>query len=107
LLTLAFVLELVAFAAFAAFGFMFNLDTPIRIVIFILLFVLLVSFWGLYMAPRATKKLNVPAYYLAKSVIYSISAIVLFNLYGIATGSVFVIACLADEILLFKHNTEK
>jgi hypothetical protein len=107
LLTLAFALELVAFAAFSAFPFVFEISALLRIGLFIILFVLLITFWGVYMAPRASKKLNVLPYYCAKLIIYAVSAFVLFELIGTGVGLVFIVACLLDEAFLYKHNTAK
>lgn len=107
LLALAFLLEIVAFIAFSAFGYVFPLPGWAQLALFIVLFVALVSFWGVYMAPKAPKKLDLIPYYIAKAVIYGISAVTIFVTRGPAPCSTFVVLALLDEALLFRHNLEK
>lgn len=105
LLTLAFLLELVAFAAFSAVAFVFTANLPLRIISFVLLLALLILFWSIFMAPRAAKKLNIVPYYCVKLVIYAISTFVLFKMMGPGVGVAFILASLLDEALLHSHNT--
>ena len=104
LLTLAFILELVAFVSFSALSFVFDSSSPMKILFASVSFILLIIFWGLYMSPRATKKLGPTNYYIAKLIIYSVSAFVIFSLIGGLASFVFVIAFLADELLLYRLN---
>ena len=104
LLTLAFLLEIVAFIAFAAFGYVFPLSGGLQIVLFVILFVALITFWSLYMAPKAPKKFSPLPYYITKALIYAVSAVTIFAVKGSALGIKFVILVLVDEALLFRHN---
>lgn len=103
-LLLAFLLELVAFFAFSALPFVFNLNMPARIALSVLLFVALIAFWSLYMAPRASMKFDPVPYYVAKLCIYSVSAFVLFRIFGGQACGAFILACLIDEAALYNHN---
>ncbi|HVS58524.1 MAG TPA: DUF2568 domain-containing protein [Candidatus Saccharimonadales bacterium] len=104
LLALAFVLEIVAFIAFSAFGYVFPLPEWAHLALFAVLFVALVSFWGVYMAPKAPKKLDLIPYYIAKAIIYTVSAVTIFFTRGAAPCSTFMLLALLDEALLFRHN---
>jgi len=103
-LTAAFLLELIAFVSFAAFGYLLHLSTALHLALFVILLSVLIGFWALFMAPRAVYKFKVLPYYLAKGLIYAISATTLFALKGPLWGGLFVILALVDELVLFKHN---
>jgi len=107
LLALAFLLEIVAFISFAAFGYTFPIDNWLKLVLFIVLLVALITFWSLFMAPKAPNKLNPLPYYFAKAIIYTISAITIFATKGVGLGITFVALALADELSLFRHNLSK
>jgi hypothetical protein len=103
-LTLAFLLEIVAFIGFAAVGFLLPVDTLFQIISVVLLFALLVVFWGRYMSPKAPKKVNLAAYYVIKFVIYAVAAFTLFHFYGQFESILFFAASLVNDSLLFKYN---
>ncbi len=104
-LAVAFLLELVAFVAFASFGYLFTSNNTLHITLFVALGSLVIVFWSLFMAPKAPKKLKVTQYYVAKSIIYAVSAVTICGLKGTFLGVLFVVAAAADELLLHKHNT--
>jgi len=106
-LALAFVLELIAFVSFGAIGYVFTMSLVLKIVIFIVLLILVITFWSVYMAPRAIKKLDTRTYYASKAAIYTVSAITIFGTHGVVLGTIFVALCLVDEAFLFRHNLEK
>src|SRR5437764_775807 len=90
-LTIAFVLELIAFAYFAGIAFTLNTGSYIQIILAIILLIILIAFWSLYMAPKATKKLRAPSYFSFKFCIYSISAYSVLRLTGEPYFYVFII----------------
>ena len=104
-LTLAFLLELVAFFSFAFSPLLFQIDKTEQVILAIVLFVALIIFWSLFMAPKAVKKFKLVPYYASKSIIYAIAAIVLFKTTTAVFGCTFIVLVVADEMLLFKHNT--
>ncbi len=101
ILLLAFILELIAFFAFAALAFVFELNTIIQIVMYILLLVLVIAFWSRFMSPRASKKLQGQKYYASKAVIYLIAAFVLFNTVNVTVAVLFIVIWLIDELLVY------
>lgn len=105
LLTLAFLLEIVAFISFAFSSLLLFTDKTIQIVMGIFLFLALITFWGLFMAPKAPKKIKKLLYYISKAIIYAISAIVLFKKINSEFAITFALLALLDEVFLFRHNT--
>lgn len=104
-LGLAFLLEIIAFFSFAGLGSLFHISSVLQAISFVVLLSLLILFWSLFMAPRAAKKLSVVPYYISKVMIFSLSALVIFEKQTVILGVLFVVACLLDEVLLFRHNT--
>jgi hypothetical protein len=103
-LTLAFLLEIVAFIAFAAAALFLPGGSAVHIAVGAVLLGAVIGFWGMYMAPKAPHKFAAPRYYTAKSLIYTVAAITLFMQASIAAGAWFVALALLDEAFLYKHN---
>lgn len=106
-LALAFLLELVAFGYFAAVSFTFDLAKPVQIALFVVLLGALITFWSIFMAPRAVKKFKPFAYYVAKAVVYGVSAYAIYQLASPKWFWIFVVCAVLDDIVLFKHNLEQ
>lgn len=106
-LTLALILEVVAFLSFAAVGFLLPVDTWLQIACVVFLFLLLILFWGRFMSPRAPKKVSLALYYLFKFVIFAIAAFALFYLFGQSESIVFFVASFLNDSLLFKYNKSR
>lgn len=103
-LTFAFLLELVAFASFSCIGLLINTNRILNIIIFLVSLSVLITFWGLFMAPKAKYKFEPVTYYSFKVIIYVLSALVLWVKINPVTGIAFVVLGIIDEALLFKHN---
>ena len=56
------------------------------------------------MAPKASRKLSLVPYYVAKSLIYGICALVLFYKLSSGIGIAFIVLAFLDEAFLYKHN---
>jgi len=106
-LALAFLLELIALLGFAGVGFLFPVAPLLQIVISLVLFALLVVFWGRYMSPKAPKKVNLTAYYLIKFAIYAVATFTIFHLYGYFGSILFFAASLLNDGLLFSYNKDQ
>lgn len=104
---LAFILEIMAFVGFSALGLLVPAPHFVQLGLCALLFVVLVAFWGRFMAPRATHPLPLRAYYAVKTVIYGAAAFMIARLYGQDTGIIFTIALILNELALYKHNAER
>lgn len=103
-LTLAFLLEIIAFFAFAAVGFLLPTTTLLQILCSVGTFGLLISFWGVFMSPKASKKLRLTHYYVVKFIIYAVATFVLYRLVGQTEALLFFIVALLNDCLLFTHN---
>ncbi len=103
-LALAFVLEIVAFICFADIGGLIFKNAVVNTLIFVVLLVALMVFWGLYMAPKASKKLKTTPYYVAKGIIYAVAAFDIYATQNPGLAAVFAVAAIIDELLLYKHN---
>ena len=106
LLAVAFLLELVAFVSFACAGVIVTKSRLLQIVLGAVLFALVITFWSLFMAPKAPKKFKPLPYYCAKLKIYAVSAFVLFQTQDTVIATSFAVLVVGDEALLYKHNLE-
>jgi hypothetical protein len=94
-LFLAFILELCAVAAYGLVGYHYLPSLGVVMAL------LLVIFWAKYMAPQSGSRLKLPAYSVAKAVIF-IGAVVLLAAAGKpAIAFAFVSLAIFDELLLF------
>jgi hypothetical protein len=101
-LALAFLLELAAWAGFASVAMVFGLPKLPETILYMVLLCVVVTFWGLYMSPKAPHQLGSIKHLTVKMVIYSIAAISIFlNLTPVLAGILAAVAA-ADEIILWK-----
>lgn len=105
-LALAFVLEVIAWVAFSAVGYTLHISSGLKLGMFIVLFVAMIGFWAVFMAPKSSRKFGTKAYYVAKTLIYAVSAYVIFQSKGVKLGALFVALTLLSEAVLCKHNLE-
>src|SRR4051812_36168080 len=101
LMLIAFLLELIAFFAFAGLALILGLNPIIQIVVYVLILSLLIAFWSRFMSPRAPNKLTVRKYYVSKAVIYFIAAFALFNIINPTVSLIFIVVWLTDETLIY------
>lgn len=106
-LTLAFLLELIAFVGFASLGFLLPVSQILQFLAALLLFAGLVTFWGRYMSPRAPRKFGAHRYYIAKFAIYAVAAFAIFQTFSRFGGVVFLLVAIANDLALFRHNMHK
>lgn len=104
---IGFVVELVAFVAFACSVFLLPLHPILQIISSVILFIVLVTFWSTFMAPKAPKKFSSVTYYIVKVLIYAVSAYVIFHFYGLVLSIAFVVLAVLLEPFLYKHNLAK
>ena len=110
LLLIAFLLELVAFFSFAALTLLFKMYVSVHIAVYVVLLIIVISFWAVYMSPKAPKKLRTVKYYFAKGIIYLIATVVIIDLINLFIGVAFVIIWLVDDLLILRlkpSDTEK
>lgn len=106
-LALAFVLEVIAWVAFSSLPFIFDISDTVQVIMAVVLLIAIIAFWAMYMAPKSSRKFGTKAYYVAKTLIYAVSAYVIFQSKGVKLGALFVVLTLISEVVLYKHNLEK
>ena len=99
-LTIALLLELVAFVSFASVSFLFPVNNALHITLFVVLMMVVITFWSAFMAPRARRRFIASKYYPAKLIIYAISAVAISGIEGLGLSVSFVAAVVIDELLL-------
>jgi len=77
-LALAFILELCILAAFAYFGFTSASQLPLQIVLAIGLPVVVGVIWGIWLAPRSSRRLKEPWLLIAKIVLFALATVALY-----------------------------
>lgn len=103
-LTLAFILEIIAFISFAAIVLFFPAGKLWHVAWYVSLFIILICFWGIYMSPKALKRFSGANYYIIKSIIYLVSTISLYQYKGKIYAIVFVVLFLLNEYFLHREN---
>jgi hypothetical protein len=101
-LAMAFIIELVVFVSFAALGTLAPGTDVQRWVLFGVLLAGVVTFWGMYMAPKAPRKLRGKAYYGTKAAVYICAAIAIGLIQGVVWAGGFIAVFLIDEAILYK-----
>ena len=105
LYTIAFLVEIAAWCATAGLAFL-ALSGGAAWVVAVLIFLVVVTLWGLFMAPKARYPLPMLVYYLVKGVFYAGAAVVLWY-WQPAAGVAFVVAVLVSEPALALRRREE
>lgn len=106
-LTVAFILEIIAFLGFVCIGFLFPLHEFIQFGLSIILLCGLVVVWGNFMSPKAPKKVSLSNYYLIKGIIYGIATLVIFQTYSQTAGVLFIFITAVNEAMLYSYNKKQ
>lgn len=102
---LGFIVELVAWSGFAAIAFWVS-SGVIAWVFAVVLFVVVVGFWSIWMAPKAPRKFGILMYYICKILIYAVAVVTLWR-WNNAWSIAFAAAALLSEPFLYRHNLEQ
>jgi hypothetical protein len=105
-LALAFLLELVAIGAFAYFGFTAGGSTIINIVLGIGLAVVSIVLWGIFAAPKSTRRLKGTALLVFKLVFFALAALALFAAGSTTLAVVFAALVMINLILAYAWEQE-
>ena len=99
-LGLAFLLELVAIAAFAYWGWNASDSTLVKIVLGLGTPILAIVLWGIFAAPRSSRRLQGTAYLIFKVVFFALAILALFAADSIPLGTLFAVVFVINTILL-------
>jgi len=95
-LALAFALELAMLAAFAYWGFHTGGSALARLLLGIGVPLLVAVIWGVFMAPKSTRRLQGAAYLAVKVVLFGLAAVALVaagqSLAGIALAAIYLVS---------------
>lgn len=105
-LTLAFLLELVALGAFAYFGFTLTDLSALNIVLAIGLAVLAIVLWGIFAAPKSTRRLRGGALIAFKIVFFALACVALFAANNLTLGVIFGVLVAANLVLAYAWKQE-
>jgi hypothetical protein len=105
-LTLAFLLELVALGAFAYWGFTATDSTVLNIVLAIGLAVLAIVLWGIFAAPKSTRRLRGGALIAFKVVFFALACAALFAASSPTLGVIFGVAVAVNLVLAYVWKQE-
>jgi hypothetical protein len=95
----AFLLELVLVAAFADWGFSVDASAAVQVVLGIGLPVLLIVIWGIWLAPRAERRLIPSTRIAAKATLFLLGSIAMFAAGHHALAVVFELVSVASVAL--------
>lgn len=98
-----FVIELVVWGAVASLGLAWLGTGWLGWTIAVLIFLAVVGFWSVFMAPKAPRRFGLVPYYIARAVIYLVAAYAIFRASHL-WALVFVIAVAITEPLFYRHN---
>ena len=99
-LALSFLLELCMLAAFAYWGFTAGDGTLAKIMLGVGVPLLVAMVWGVWLAPKSTRKLGEPYNFIVKVVLIAISIIMLYVAGQPALAGIFAIVLIINRILL-------
>jgi hypothetical protein len=74
---LAFLLELVAIAAFVAWGLAAGPSRPVRVLLAVAAPVALIVVWAVWLAPRSDRRLDMPWLLMAKIAVFALATVAL------------------------------
>jgi hypothetical protein len=103
-IVLAFILELWAFAAYAYAGFAAPIAGVYKVLFGLGFITIVITFWGMFMAPKASKRLNLLPYRIAKTVIFGLAAVILLLYDHTKLALIFAALTVIDEILLARYE---
>jgi hypothetical protein len=104
-LALAFLLELVAVGAFAYWGFT-TTTSPLNIVLAVGLAVVSIVLWGIFAAPKSSRRLKGNALLAFKLVFFALAALALILAGSEMLGVVFAVLVVVNLILAYAWKQE-
>ena len=98
-LALAFVLELCAVGALAYWGFNASENPILRLILGIGAPLALIIIWGMYLAPRSTRRFKEPVLSVVKLIVFSLGAIALATTGQTTAAAIFMATAVINLVL--------
>ena len=105
-LALAFLLELVAIASFAYWGFNASDSTVLKIVLGVGTPIVAIVLWGVFAAPRSERRLQGSAYLVFKVIFFALAILALIAAGSVTLGLIFALVFVANTILAYLWHQE-
>ncbi len=105
-LGLAFLLELVAIASFAYWGFNASDSTVLKLVLGLGTPILAIVLWGIFAAPQSERRLQGSAYLIFKVIFFALAILALFAAGSLTLGFVFGVAFVINTVLAYAWHQE-
>ena len=99
-LALAFLLELVAIASFAYWGFNASDSTVLKIVLGVGTPIVAIVLWGVFAAPRSERRLQGSAYLVFKVIFFALAILALIAAGSVTLGLIFALVFVANTMLI-------
>jgi len=105
-LALAFLLELVAIASFAYWGFTVSDSTILNIVLGIGTPIVAIVLWGIFAAPKSERRLKGSAYLIFKVVFFVLAIAALIAAGSVTLGVIFAVVFAVNTALAYAWHQE-
>ena len=105
--TVAFAAELVALYYIVFVSTLVASTKSLQVVLSVIIGLLLVLFWGLFMAPKAKRRLKRLYYYVAKALLYGIAAYSMYFNAGPMFMGIFILVAIIDELYLYQLESKQ
>jgi uncharacterized protein DUF2568 len=100
-LALAFLLELIMLTVFAYWGFQTGTETLVKIILGFGAPVLAAAFWGVFLAPRAMRRVGRKLRVLLEVVIFGLGALALTAVGQSTLAVIFAVVVVINQFLLY------
>ncbi len=100
-LAVSFFLELAMLAAFAYWGFQTGESTVMKILLGIGIPLLVATMWGIFMAPKSSRRLQGTSYLTVKVVLFGLAVLALIAARQPVAGIVLAVLFVINTILLY------
>jgi uncharacterized protein DUF2568 len=100
-LALAFLLELLMLAAFGYWGFQASTETVVKIILGVGVPLVVVLIWGMFLAPRATRRLERIPRMLAELTIFGLAALAVAAAGRPDLAILFAVVVVLNQALLY------
>lgn len=98
-LAAAFILELCALGALAYWGFNATDDMLIRLILGVGAPLIMIVIWGIYLAPRSSRRLKEPALSVVKLIVFGLAGAALAAAGQTTAAAVFLAAAVVNLVL--------
>ncbi|MCA9346851.1 YrdB family protein [Candidatus Saccharibacteria bacterium] len=99
-LAIRFMLEICTLIATGMFGFSLSKNIILRVVLAIVCTAIIAVIWGLFVAPKASQRIELPWRILLEMVVFGIATMSLIRTNHVYLAMVFAIAVIINQILL-------